>query len=204
MRYVRHGLTGVCGVYLITNKINGKRYVGSSTNVGSRINQHFGAAMRRYKDIHPMYKEFFEFGRDNFDVALLEKCDRDVKLDRERYWYDTLSPEYNLIPPDDNPLLNEVVQQKSKQACATDEHREVFLKVHRTESCRAKCRENVRHKMIACRGRGDIDVTPTFESICEAARWLNRDSKLCCVVSNIRESIASDTRKAYGYKWEVV
>ncbi len=204
MRYVRHGMTGVCGVYPITNKINGKRYVGSSTNVGARVNQHFGTALRKYKDIHPMYKEFSEFGRDNFTVTLLEKCDRNNKLERERHWYDTLSPEYNLIPPDEQPLLNELVQQKSKQSCSTEEHRKVFLEAHRSETCRAKCRENVRHKMIPCRGRSNEGVTPIFDSMCDAARWLNRNSKLCSVVSNIKESIASDTRTAYGYKWEVV
>lgn len=204
MRYVRHGMSGVCGVYLITNKINGKRYVGSSNNVGSRVNQHFGTAMRKYKDIHPMYKEFFEFGRDNFYVTLLEKCTKDVKLERERYWFDTLSPEYNLIPPDAHPLLNEFVQQKSRQACSTPEYRKVFLETHRSESCRAKCRETVRHKMISCRGKNINEVTPAFESICEAARWLNRNASLCSVVSNIKESIASESRTAYGYKWEVI
>lgn len=204
MRYVRHGMSGVCGVYLITNKINGKRYVGSSANVGARVNQHFGTAMRKYKDIHPMYKEFFDFGRDNFNVTLLEKCERSDKLERERHWYDALSPEYNLIPPDEHPLLHEIVQQKSKQSCSTDEYRKVFLEAHRSESCRAKCRENVRHKMIHCRGRNNEGITPVFDSLCDAARWLNRESKLCSVVSNIKESIVSDTRKAYGYKWEVV
>lgn len=204
MRYVRHGMSGVCGVYLITNKINGKRYVGSSTNVGSRVNQHFGAAMRRYKDVHPMYREFFEFGRDSFEITLLEKCEREVKLERERYWYDALSPEYNLIPPDKAPLLNPIVQQKSRQSCSTDEYRELFLEVHRSESCRAKCRENVRYKMVSCRGKSDKGFTPIFDSMCDAARWLNRNSKLCSVVSNIKDSIASHNRTAYGYKWEVV
>ena len=204
MRYVRHGLCGVCGVYLITNKLNGKRYVGSSTNIASRVSQHFTTALRKYKDIHPMYKEFSEYGRDNFEITLLEKCDRSVKLDRERYWYDILSPEYNLIPPDDHPLLNDLVQQKSKKACSTREYHELFLTTHRSESCRAKCREKVRDKMIACRGRNGDEITPTFESMCEAARWLNRNSHLCSVVSNIKESILSNTRTAYGYKWEVV
>ena len=49
MRYVKHGLSGVCGVYMITNTLNGKRYIGASVDVGARISQHFGRACRWYE-----------------------------------------------------------------------------------------------------------------------------------------------------------
>lgn len=203
MRYEKHGLCGVCGVYLIENQINGKRYVGSSVNIGSRISQHFTSAVRKYKNINEMYREFHEFGRDNFSIRLLEVCEPCDKLETERKWYEKISPEYNQVPPSECPFTHEVVREKSKAACETSEFQEKRLASHRTARCRNLCRENMRDKMIPCIGRGETD-TPVFESLSEAARWLNRESALACVVSNIKESITSKSRKAYGYRWEVM
>ena len=87
MRYEKHGLSGKCGVYLITNTINGKRYIGASVDVGKRIGQHFTTAARRYNGINNFYTDICIMGRDVFTYELLEECSRDTKLETERKWY---------------------------------------------------------------------------------------------------------------------
>lgn len=55
-----------CGVYMITNKINGKRYVGSSIDITSRLSLHFNRECKKYPH-HPLYKDIIKYGRDNFE-----------------------------------------------------------------------------------------------------------------------------------------
>lgn len=69
-------------VYMWTNLVNGKRYVGQTQCFGRRMAQYrcgrFNIAMG---------KDFDKYGADNFDIVVLE---RDIPLDaldeRERYW----------------------------------------------------------------------------------------------------------------------
>lgn len=205
MRYEKRGWSGTCGVYLITNKVNGKRYVGASNNVSSRISQHFGTAMRRYKDINPFYEEIYKYGRDNFVVELLEKCDRDKKIEREQYWYTKIHPEYNLVYPDEQPFKNELVQKKSKQAQQKPEIAEKIKLAHQTEHCRQACREIRRKNMVSCYGKDENgNLTPVFESMTDAVKWLKVDAKIPCAISKIKKSITYPNLHAYGYKWKGV
>ena len=64
---VRRLRVGSCGVYLITNTINGKTYIGSSSNIERRwrhrYNKHLTSAMAKY-------------GRNNFSFEILLECSR--------------------------------------------------------------------------------------------------------------------------------
>ena len=205
MRYVRRGWSKTCGVYLITNKINGKRYVGSSFNVSSRVAQHFGNVAKKYNNKHPFYTDICKYGRDNFEVKLLEKCPREEKISREQYWYKKLKPEYNLIFPDDQPFKNEIVRERALKAMMKDEVRAKMNESHRSEHCRKACRATRKPNMVACIGiNKNGDKTPTFECMSDAARWLNRKATIPSMIAHIKQSIDGERNTAYGYRWEVV
>ena len=54
------------GIYTITNKINGKIYVGSSSNIEDREEYHFRVAFNndsRHSTV-PLYEDIRSFGRD--------------------------------------------------------------------------------------------------------------------------------------------
>lgn len=204
MRYVKRGMSGKCGVYLITNTANGKRYVGASYNMANRVNQHFGKiCLEKYADINPFYGDIRKYGRDAFDIKVLEFCSREQKLETERKWYYLLKPEYNLVEPDDCPLRHKAVQEKSKRACASPKGVANRLRAHRTESCRAKCRDIQKKRMVPCRAIRSDGTTFDFESYCEAGRWLGRDDVLASTVSHIKRAIETNTL-AFGYRWEVI
>ena len=68
-------------VYLITNKVNDKRYVGITTK-----------KLRRRFNKHVRDNEFFlgkaikKYGKENFKIELIEKVNIDKLNDREIYW----------------------------------------------------------------------------------------------------------------------
>lgn len=200
----KHGLCGVCGVYVITNTRNGKQYVGASVDVGARINQHFNTAAKRYRHTNDFYKDITLLGREYFSYQLLEKCTPDNKIATEKKWYRMLNPQYNMVEPsDDTPLIYSIVQAKSKKACLTEQAIINRLISHRTESCRRKCKEGQRYKMISVQGFGDSDVTKVFESLLDAGRFV-KPEKPIVAVNHIRQVINGERKKAYGFSWEVV
>lgn len=95
------------GIYSITNKINGKRYIGKSINIESRFWYHKNSLMKdvRSKDTNRyLFNAVKKYGIENFSFDILEFFDSiaDAELsDREIYWmdfYQTCSREngYNL------------------------------------------------------------------------------------------------------------
>ena len=89
-----------CGIYRITNLKTNEAYIGKSTNVKTRWQNHCKTAigldgMARTK-IHSAMKEY---GIDNFSFEVLEKCTKENYSEREKYWinfYETNVYGYNI------------------------------------------------------------------------------------------------------------
>lgn len=71
------------GIYLITNKINGRYYVGQSVDITRRWRQHKEVA---YHEHAPLYKAIQKYGIENFDFCVLEECSKE-ELDSKEIQY---------------------------------------------------------------------------------------------------------------------
>lgn len=205
----RHGLCGKCGVYLITNTLNGKRYLGSSYNIGLRLSQHFTSAAQKYYGKHPFYTDILDHGRENFKVELLEFCEREEKLDKERIWYEKLNPEYNMIEPDDEPFLNPVVRTRALESYLSDEVQRKRKKHCNSPEFKQKMRDLQKHRMRSTRGISLETGEPTkvFDSMSDAARWIAEhfpQYRSKNKVSKIKEVLDGKRNSAFGFKWEEV
>jgi len=103
-------------VYLITNKINGKRYVGQTVqllNVRWSKHCHVSNANKGMLIVHAIQK----YGRDSFEIKVLSKCSSLEEMNyRERYYIKLLktsSPNgYNILPGGLNSLHTEETKKK--------------------------------------------------------------------------------------------
>ena len=82
-------------VYRILNKLTGQSYIGqTSRTLAERITNHINGKSAIGKDIA-------KYGRQNFDVSVLDVTDDKEKADKaERYWiafYDTVINGYNVL-----------------------------------------------------------------------------------------------------------
>lgn len=79
-------------IYQITNKINGKFYIGKTTkSAEERFNQHF----YNHKNGNTyLYKAMRKYGVHNFQIDILENTE--LLNEREIYWIKTLNPQYNM------------------------------------------------------------------------------------------------------------
>lgn len=85
-------------IYLVTNKINGKQYVGKTKfDINTRWIQHKSEAKRLKPNVH-FIRALNKYGYDNFQVEELEKCPDENLFERERYYikqYNTFQNGYN-------------------------------------------------------------------------------------------------------------
>lgn len=90
------------GVYLISNNVNGKCYVGSTVHLDQRRREHFSRlANNKHINAH-LQNAYNKYGREAFDFEILETIDiddniKDKLLKREQFWIDNLKPEYNIL-----------------------------------------------------------------------------------------------------------
>lgn len=76
------------GIYKITNKINGKTYIGQSIDTGRRRQEHF-KLYRRDKAperTRPLYKDVAKYGKENFSFEVIKECPKS-ELDKWENYY---------------------------------------------------------------------------------------------------------------------
>lgn len=114
MKRITEDLGNVCGVYKITNLINGKIYIGSSKNLRNRLWEH-RALLRhnKHQNAH-LQNAWNKYGEINFDYAILEKCNIEDQYTREQYYIDKYKPEYNIVPEvNKTPITEESIRKHS-------------------------------------------------------------------------------------------
>lgn len=70
-------------IYLWTNLINDKHYVGQTQNFYNRMRQYYNGGANKY-----LKSAIEKYGLDKFDISVIEKCDIENLDNREQYWID--------------------------------------------------------------------------------------------------------------------
>ena len=81
------------GIYMLTCKVNGYRYIGASQNITRRMWEH---KCRRKTPRLPISKAIKEFGWENFESEVLEYCPAEELEGKEIHYIALLNPEYNV------------------------------------------------------------------------------------------------------------
>ncbi len=99
----------ICGIYKITNQVNGKCYIGQSVNIARRWRDHKKTSSDASYDTYnsSLHKAFKKYGLENFSFEVLEECLQENLNAREVYWIDYFNSNnpqcgYNLTLGGDN------------------------------------------------------------------------------------------------------
>ena len=103
-------------IYKIENKINGKIYIGKTekNNPEDRWKSHCRDAKYRKTKL---YNAFKKYGIINFEFYVIEftgKVTRQRLNEREIYWIEVLSPEYNMTKGGDGGFIHSQLGKKWK------------------------------------------------------------------------------------------
>lgn len=82
-------------IYKITNKLNGKAYIGQTTkSLAERVQGHIHGRSR-------IGREILKYGRENFDFSVIDKANTKEELDELEIfwiaWYDSTRVGYNVL-----------------------------------------------------------------------------------------------------------
>lgn len=95
----------VSGIYKIINKVNGKYYVGSSSNIcgdvkGTRWKRHIWSLAKNIHHNIYLQREWNKYGKDNFDWVIVKEIPKEILLVEEQKYLDVAKIEkekcYNL------------------------------------------------------------------------------------------------------------
>ena len=203
------------GIYKITNKINGKSYIGLSSNIEERFKKH-----RQMQGEKVLYSAFKKYGIENFDFSILEYCSLEQLAGREKYWiayYDTYNNGYNATLGGDGQCLidHQLVIEDflHTQCCKTTAHN---LGISQHSVGQILTTNDIKHRsFIECGGLnkkrvGQFSKTgefiQEFASQEEAAEYLISIGKTKASINTIRghigQNCAGKEKTSYGFVWK--
>ena len=136
-------------VYLLTNKENGKQYVGKTVQpFDVRWRGHVGSA-RRGDNGMLVCRAIKKYGPETFERSILEECDQSILGQREMYWIDRLRTHvsqggYNLTLGGDGGLLGYEFSEESREKI-----RQRALGRKHSEETRAKMSARAKDRIVS-------------------------------------------------------
>nr|AVD96795.1 NADH dehydrogenase subunit 5 [Ophiostoma novo-ulmi subsp. novo-ulmi] len=177
---------GRSGIYLWTNKLNDKKYVGSSQDLKQRFKDYFDNYYLNNSKGSIICKALLKNGHENFSLSILEYCNIEDLITREQYYLDTLKPDYNILS----------FARSSKGYLHTDESKTLMSLIRNEweftpEHLNSFSVESVRNKPTTVTNISTGEIT-TYSSMGEVAKFLDVS------VTTIREILNSnDPYKGY-------
>jgi group I intron endonuclease len=156
----------VPGIYYI--KISDKDYVGSSTSIGHRLKHHLWAMNSCKHHNRTMQNCWNKYGKAIF--KMLERCDADLLIEKEKYYIDTLEPYMNHILNPQKIIRDETYKKRLSEG----------LKKAYAEGLESHNKREVH--MYNLKG----NYVKTFTSITEASENFNTDPSGICAALNGR------------------
>lgn len=150
--------TNVPGVYAIINLINGKIYIGSSTqSVSGRWRRHRNDLIAGRHRSTRLKHSWAKYGQEAFSFKFIEAADPSVVLEREQYWidhFDSSNPEkgFNICPKAGNTAGRRPTAETRAKIAIANSNRSAETLMKLAEAARNMPREQ--REKIAAKLRG--------------------------------------------------
>lgn len=207
-------------IYKITNKVNGKIYIGKTLKtIEGRWKDHVEDYQRPRFEKRPLYSAMKKYGVENFSVEEVEECSSEILSEREIYWidfYDSFRSGYNATKGGDGkPFIDEQeILKLWKDGKSLKDIAEV-IGHSRAQTSQLLRNNGILSEDIIKRGYKSVkmidinanQVLAIFPSTREAARYLIKELKLSPsneggISSHISEACRGKRKTCQGYKWQ--
>lgn len=113
MRVILKHLKNKSGIYIITNTVNNKTYIGSSYDILLRFKNHMYQLRNKKHNNTILQNSFNCYGESVFLLDVLELCDREILVDREQFFINQFKPEMNIARDTKAPMRGRKHSQKT-------------------------------------------------------------------------------------------
>ena len=216
-------------IYKIVNDINGKIYIGKTSNtIEERFKEHIQDSKKKRCEKRPLYDAMNKYGIENFRIEQIEEVKNDeVASEREQFWINQLRTYIGFIDCngynatlggdskryyDYQEIANKYMELKNQKETAKFFNCDV-------ETVRKACVENnieiISSQQIAkdrqkkCVQMYDLEnnFIQEFETMKDAAIWvienkLTTSNKIDGVRSSIRKACNGQYKKAFNHIWK--
>lgn len=201
-------------IYIITNDINGKQYVGKTDiSLEKRFKEHCKDRKHRGREKRPLYDAMNKYGVEHFHIEELEQCSLDEANDREIYWIEKLNTYhegYNATLGgeskryyDYKEIADKYLELKNQKATAEFFDCDIY-------TVRKACKNyNIEiipsylvfkdrfFKKVNMYDKDNYNFIRSFDCLSDAYKFLNKP-RSC----HIQEVCNKKRKYAYGYYWE--
>lgn len=207
-------------IYKITNKINGKSYIGKTLgSIEDRWREHWSESTKERTKNRPLYRAFKKYGKLNFTIEEIEKVKDSEANIREQYWiefYKTYGKTgYNATRGGEGKktvdyeavikLYSEVFNQRKvakELGVCVDTISKILkendIRIHTTK----EIMQRERGKQIQLKVNNKLFL---FRSLNDSAKFLTRMKKIKPnkeINHHIKEVCEGKRKTAYGYLWQ--
>lgn len=200
-------------IYCITNKKNGKQYVGKTQkSIEKRFVEHKYDSQRLTCENRPLYRAFNKYGFDNFYVSKLEKCDNSKASEREQYWIkhlDTYARGYNAtIGGDGKPYIDQdrvvLLLNQGFAPCEVADlvqcSRDSVYDIMKSNNIKPVLLRKQKSSVVML--NNNEKILCVFESIASAEQFLRCIAKNFKRRSHIADVCKGRRNTTYGFKWK--
>lgn len=210
-------------IYVITNDINGKQYIGKTNNsIEERFRQHIRDSRKERCEKRPLYDAMNKYGIEHFHIEQLEQCSAEDSSDKEIYWIQKLntygSQGYNATLGGDSKKyynykeladtyleIQNITAVSHKFNCSFDTVKNACIEYNIPIISSAKISKQKNGKCVFCFDKF-MNFIQKFDDMSDAARWiidtLNTNAKVKSISANIGRVISGERQIAYGYHWK--
>ena len=202
-------------IYKVENKTNGTVYIGQTIRaISTRWDDHIRAATTQFhKDYHlPLHNAIRLYGKDNFNITLVEECPNELLDEKEKYWieyYDSYENGYNASlggfghqKYDYDIIVDYFLSHNNsiKDTC-------IYFKIYDQVVYTALTSKNIDYsKLKKSKTRTKhtnwillVEKNLIFKRMRDIDKYFNKKTN-----GNIRRCLNGITEKAYGYHWKEI
>lgn len=188
----------IVGVYKIVNKINGKYYIGSSTNINQRWYNHRCELRKNRHGNQYLQNAWNKYGESNFEFIIVELTDFNNRLNIEQTYLDICRDNRNIsynIGTDTVGFFKGCHHTSESRIKIGNAHRGMIIS-----------EEQKKRQSLLMRGRYIGSKNPMYgkKQSESAKRKMSREDKHIYSFSNIRNNqIFVGTRKEFNLKFNI-
>jgi group I intron endonuclease len=156
------------GIYQFRSLLNGRLYIGSTVNFNKRQKLHLHYLRKNAHHAKVLQRHFNKYGEKDLIFEIIEQCEISVLIQREQYYFDTITPYFNSCK----------VAGNTSGWKHSDETKATFSAIHKGKTISIEMRN-----AISIANKGKVDTFETRKRKSDSLKGYVKSAEHCKNIS---------------------